>query len=97
MSDETTAGGESMRRLVRVPVAPELLCQMMREGYASRHPIRCVQGVPQTAELIGTTHDPATNLVYFFWRDESFAPVPLGEVIPDLVVILEEIPDDVGA
>lgn len=79
-----------MRRLVTTPVAPQLLVDLMRTGHTSRGRVRCVSGVPRTAELVAITHDPTTNLCHFVWHDASFAPVPLGGVLPRIEVVLSD-------
>jgi len=42
----------------------------------------CTRGLPSTAEFVGSSHDPARNVSYLFYRDESFPDNSPQEQVP---------------
>ena len=95
MSDETpvVVADRAMfpRHVRRVWFTPELLLQMMREGYRTRGRIDCEQGIPQDARLLGVSYDPSCNGVFAFVEHESFSPVHPGVEAPLLDVVFREV------
>lgn len=74
------------RRLVAVSVHIDLLINLMREGYRTDNPLRCINGVPDDAVFVGAIDDPRSLCVYYVFHHPSFDVVPEGVQIPVITV-----------
>jgi len=84
MSDQATP--QQSRRLKYIIIPPELLLEFMRTGWEPPPGLKCIKGLPLTAQFVGSTFNPNLMLVNLFFSDESFEEIPLGEVVPFAVV-----------
>ncbi len=75
------------RRLVRVPIAFELLRDMMDQSYRTLGATRTVRGLPSDAVMVGDGFDVARQEAWLFFYHESFDVVPIGEVIPKMQIV----------
>ena len=70
------------RRLKRIGIPPTLLMEFVRTGWEAKPGLRCIEGVPITAQYVGCTFDPNTMMVYVFFTDASFEEIPENAVVP---------------
>lgn len=73
------------RRVVAVPVAVEMLVQMVREDYLTPGPMKCIKGVPADAKFEGATIDPGDGAALLLFSHPSFKPLFPGEPIPRVI------------
>lgn len=76
------------RRLARVRVADEILAELMTQGYEVER-LKCVEGLPPGALLIGSYPDGAKQSTYLIFAHESFAPVLPGHEAPEIHVSIQ--------
>ena len=77
-----------MARLVKVPVSLELWQEMVTVGYQSR-PFKCVEGLPEGAELVSSYYDGKRATTILVFHHESFTDIPTGARIPHALLFYE--------
>lgn len=78
---------DSRRRLLRVPINPELLLASFRH----RGAFRVTKGFPETTRVVQISFSHDEGCFYLYLRDPAFPEVPEGAVIPKSVVEFEAI------
>jgi hypothetical protein len=74
--------GENGRRLLAISITQRLFAQMITTGFEFNVPVRCIDGLPADAVLVGAfTEHPECNAYYVFYHP-SFDVVPEGERMP---------------
>lgn len=68
----------SDRRLVRIVLDMNLFSKVMEKG--NHLEIKCIEGLPEGAQMVGCGYDPAYAEVIAIYEHESFVPVPAGTV-----------------
>lgn len=71
------------RRLARVMVSPELVAEMLRDGWETHH-VRVVGGVPADAVLTEAFYDQRSRAFVLVFSHDSFAECREGERISEL-------------
>ena len=74
------------RRIARVPISFEALVKIMTNGWEAKH-TKCVKGLPDGAEFVGSTFDIDRLVVYLYFSHKDFQLVAEGSPIPNLEVI----------
>ena len=77
------------RRLVRVAVPPHWLRDIVIQG-AEMH-VRCIEGAPMGARIVGMYNDIQGYTTWLMLEHPGFEPVPLGQQVPELSVVLQDI------
>ena len=72
-----------IRKFVRDPSNEEFIIDVCKENFdTGGFRIKCVEGLPEDACLIGSYSYQESATGYLMFSHESFAEVPLGEIIP---------------
>lgn len=71
------------RHIVRVPVSPELVSDMVRYGKKQTF----TDSIPDSATFTGAFYDHITHTFNLYYEDRSFKPVDEGTEIPVLMVM----------
>ena len=73
---------QQSRRMKRVAISLDFLLGFIRTGWEAKPGLRCVEGLPATAQFAGSTFDAGLMLVNLFFSDPSFEEIPLGAIVP---------------
>jgi hypothetical protein len=76
---------EGDRRLARVTISADVLLDMVTEGWSPGY-IRCIEGLPDGAELVDTSVDERGNIV-LTTRHDRFQNVGEGDELPDIQAV----------
>jgi len=85
--------GTQDRRLVIVKISQELFLQVVTTGWESRGKLRCVAGIPPNAVLVNTLITSEMADAGYVFYHPSFDPVPEGQHIPALGIVVEVVED----
>lgn len=71
-------------RMARVVVTMEFFKLLFDGNY-----FRLVKGLPPDAILHQIYFDPATSFINLYYKSEFFAPVRVGDILPEIVLTFE--------
>lgn len=81
-----------MARVVSIPISHEIWQDMMTKGNIVKK-FECIEGLPEGAEYIHNFYDGWRNTVYLVYRHDSFDDVHLGEQMPRLRAVFQDVDD----
>lgn len=71
-------------RMARVVMTMDLFQVLFSGSY-----FRLIRGLPADAKLHQVCLDPATNCINLYYKSEEFAPVQVGEILPQIYLTFE--------
>lgn len=74
-------------KVKRVVINPEMLFSILEGDTAWR----VTSGIPKSARLRGFTLDPYTQALHLFVEHDSFEPVNIAEVAPQLDIFFKKL------
>ena len=86
ISAEEAALSEAKSRVRRVYVSPVGLLDILSGG---KRKFQVITGVPIDAEIARAGYSTETDNFYLILRSPEFEPVPIGELIPEMEVMVE--------
>lgn len=85
--------GTQDRRLVCVKISQPLFLQLVTTGWESRGRLRCVAGLPPDAVLVNTIITSEMGDAAYVFYHPTFDPVPDGQYMPTLGIVVQVIED----